>query len=399
MTRASREYSPLYFLASLGAGGLAVTFFMWLMFWVPHPGQPVPIFEDNWAVLTGGSLIEQAMVLAAMAGIAVFAYLNIKLLVFNLRSFAAFRRSEKYQAFADSNAGSQVLAMPLALAMSVNVGFIIGLTFVPGLWNIVEYLFPAAILAFLAIGYIAFRELGHFVGARLQKGGFNCAANNSFAQMLPAFALSMIGVGLAAPAAMSTSPLVAGISLVLSTFFIVAAVLIALIVMVMSIRPMLENGVNVEAAPTLMVVIPLITVVGIALMRQNHGMHMHFDVHGGAGETLRMLTQFLSMQVVFALFGLAVLARVGYLARFVTGPETSPGSYALVCPGVALSVMTHFWLNKGLVEAGLIAKFSGAYWGISAIAVALQLSMIVLVWMLATKHFRAIPTEAAVPAE
>ena len=60
--------------------------------------------------------------------------------------------------------------------------------------------------------------------------------------------------------------------------------------------------------------------------------------------------------------------------------------------------MTHFWLNKGLVEAGLVDKFSVAYWGISAIALALQLSMIVLVWMLATKHFRAIPTEAAVPA-
>jgi hypothetical protein len=81
--------------------------------------------------------------------------------------------------------------------------------------------------------------------------------------------------------------LTAGISLVLSTFFIVAAVLLALIVMVMSVRPMLENGVNVEAAPTLMVVIPLITVVGIALIRQNHGLHVHFDVHGGAGETLR----------------------------------------------------------------------------------------------------------------
>ena len=61
-----------------------------MMFWVPHPGQPVPIFEDNWAILTGGSLLQQAMVLGAMAGIAVFAYLNIKLLVFNLRSFAAF---------------------------------------------------------------------------------------------------------------------------------------------------------------------------------------------------------------------------------------------------------------------------------------------------------------------
>jgi hypothetical protein len=105
------------------------------------------------------------------------------------------------------------------------------------------------------------------------------------------------------------------------------------------------------------------------------------------------------MQVVFALFGLAVLARVGYLARFVTGPETSPGSYALVCPGVALSVMTHFWLNKGLVAAGLVSKFSVAYWSISSVAVALQLSMIVLVWMLATKHFRSTPTDAVVPAE
>jgi hypothetical protein len=85
------------------------------------------------------------MVLGAMAGIAVFAYLNVKLLVFNLRKFAAFRRSDAYEAFAKSNAGSQVLAMPLALAMSVNVGFILGLTFVPGLWSIVEYMFPAAL--------------------------------------------------------------------------------------------------------------------------------------------------------------------------------------------------------------------------------------------------------------
>jgi hypothetical protein len=338
MTRAAREYSPLYFLASLGAGGLAVTFFMWLMFWVPHPGQPVPVFEDNWAVLTTGDLPQQAMVLAAMAGIAVFAFLNIKLLVFNLRNFGAFRRSEGYEAFADSNAGSQVLAMPLALAMSVNVGFILGLTFVPGLWTIVEYMFPAALLAFIAIGVIAFRELGHFIGARLQSGGFNCAANNSFAQMLPAFALSMIGVGLAAPAAMSSVKLTAGISLVLSTFFIVAAVLLALIVLVMSVRPMLENGVNVEAAPTLMVVIPLITVVGIALIGRTTVCTCISTCTAAPERRSRMLTRLLSVQVAFALFGLAVLARVGYVARFVTGSETSAGilraglSRASPCP-------------------------------------------------------------------
>ncbi|WP_370269148.1 hypothetical protein [Nioella sp.] len=397
MTLAANRYSPLYFLASVGAGGLTVTFFMWLMFWVPHTGRPVPIFEDNWAMLTGGTLAQQAMVLGAWAGIAIFGFLNLKLLAFNLGRFAAFRRSDAYEAFAKSNAGSQVLALPLALAMSVNAAFILGLTFVPGLWSIVEYLFPVAMAAFLAIGWLAFRELGHFIKERLHSGGFDCSANNSFAQMLPAFALAMTGVGLAAPAAMTLVPVVAGVSIVLSTFFITAAIILALIVMVMSVRPMLEHGVNVEAAPTLMVVIPLMTVIGIAILRQNHGLHVSFEAHGTAADTLVLLTRFLSIEVIFALFGLAVLSRVGYVARFVTGSETSAGSYALVCPGVALSVMTHFWLNKGLVAAGIVAKYSVAYWAISGVAVAFQFAMIVLVWMLARKHFKPV-SGAAVPA-
>ncbi len=48
------SYSPLYFLSTLGSGGLMVTFFMFLMFWVPHPGRPVPIFEDIIFAFAGG---------------------------------------------------------------------------------------------------------------------------------------------------------------------------------------------------------------------------------------------------------------------------------------------------------------------------------------------------------
>jgi len=389
MPLAAQRYSPLYFLASLGAGGLSVTFFMWLMFWVPHPGQPVPIFEDNWALLSGGAALQQAMVLVAMAGIAVFSVLNLRLLIWNLRRFAAFRRSDAYAGFAASNAGSQVLALPLALAMSVNVGFILGLTFVPGLWGVVEYLFPLAIVAFLLIGAYALRLIGQFIGPRLQSGGFDCAANNSFAQMLPGFALAMVAVGLAAPAAMSASPIIAGISIIAASFFLVAALVIIGVAGILGLRAMLENGVNAEAAPTLMVVMPFVTVAAIALMRIDHGLHVHFDVHSGAGDALMMLTRMLSVEVLFALFGLMVLVRVGYVAQFLRGAGASAGSYALVCPGVALSVLTQFWLNKGLVAAGLVAKFGVAYWAISGVAVALQLGMIVLVWVLARKHFAA----------
>lgn len=47
--------------------------------------------------------------------------------------------------------------MHLALAMTVNVGFIVGLVFVPDLWAAVEYLFPLAMIAFALIGFIVLR--------------------------------------------------------------------------------------------------------------------------------------------------------------------------------------------------------------------------------------------------
>jgi hypothetical protein len=397
--RPADTYSPLYFLGSLGAGGLAVTFFMWLMFWVPHPGQPVPVFEDIAAAFAAGGIAMQAMILAAMAGIAVFAYLNIRYLVWNLRALAGWKRGEAYAKFSATNAETQLMALPLALAMTVNVSFILGMVFVPGLWSVVEYLFPLAMLAFLAIGVLAFRIMAGFLGRVLVTGGFNCAANNSFGQVLPAFAFAMVGVGLAAPAALSTQALTSGLGLMLSTFFLVTAVLIAAVALVLGLRAMLENGAAAETAPTLMIVIPLVTVLGILSLRQGHGMEVHFGAHASAGETLGTLTTYLSVQLLFAAFGLFILARLGYAARFLFGRENSAGAYALVCPGVALAVMLHFWLNKGLVDAGLVAEFGAVYWAISALALGLQAAMIWLVLHLNRRHFGTPKPVAAVPAE
>ena len=309
LSRPSDTYSPLYFLAALGAGGLVVTFFMWLMFWIPHPGQPVPLFEDIAAAFASGSLLVQGMIVVAMLGIAGFAALNITSLVWNLRRFAEWRRSAAYAKFAATNAQSQVLALPLALAMTVNVLFILGMVFVPGLWSVVEILFPLAMVVFLAIGVLAFRLYGAFLGRVLTEGGFNCAANNNFGQILPAFAFAMVGVGLAAPAALSGVPAIAGLGIVLSSFFLVTAVVIAGIAMILGIRSMMENGANSETAPTLMIIVPLITVLGILGLRQSHGLHEHFGAANG--ETLGLLARYLSVQVLFLLFGALILIRQG----------------------------------------------------------------------------------------
>jgi len=398
-TRPSDNYSPLYFLASLGAGGLAVTFFMWLMHWIPHPGKTVPVYEDIAAAFTGGPLMTQAMIVVAMAGIAVFSFLNLKLLVWNLRRFSAWTKTESFAKFSQTNAQSQVLALPLALAMSVNVLFVIGMVFVPGLWSVVEYLFPLALVAFLAIGAYAFKLYGGFLGRVLTEGGFNCAANNNFGQILPAFAFAMVGVGLAAPAALSTVPALSGLGLVLSTFFLMTSGLIAVVAMILGLRSMMENGANPETAPTLSIIVPLLAVLGILSLRQNHGLGEHFGSAEMAGETLVMLARFLSVQVLFLLFAGLILIRQGYAKRFLFGNENSPGSYALVCPGVGFAVLMHFFVNKGLVDAGLIAKFGAGYWALTAVALASQLAMIWLVLHLNRRHFGAPKSAEAVPAE
>lgn len=399
-SHADANWSPLYFLASLGLGGTAVSFFIWLMFWVKHPGQPVPVFEDISAAFATGGIAMQAMIVAAVAAIALFVVMHVVSVVWNMRKFLAFRRTPAYEALRKSNAETQLMAVPLTLAMAINGGFVAGLVFVPNLWSVVEYLFPLAIAAFLLVGWYGLSIMGDFFGRVFVKGGFDCNKNNSFAQLLPAFAFGMTGVGLAAPAAMSLTPLTVAVSYMASTFFITLSVILIVSKAILGMRSMLENGVSDEGAPTLWVIIPILTVIGIALMRQSHGMHVSFGVHGEKTDGFMLLTMLVSIQAMAFMLGWRVLSEKRYLARFVWGSERSAGSYALVCPFVAISVLGHFFINKGLVDAGVIGKFTLAYWILSAIPIVFQAVAVWLIFKLNAAHFAA-PRSAgtAVPAE
>ena len=400
MTRAADKYSPLYFLASLGAGGLTVTFFMYLLFWVPHPGRPVPIFEDIMAAWPTATLPMQIAIVSAMAGIAIFSIVNVQKLIWNIRAYTAWKQTAAYTKLVNSNAQTTLLAYPLALAMSVNALFIAGLVFVPGLWGVVEYLFPVALAVFLAIGAMTIWMIGAFLGRVLTKGGvFDVTAHNSFAQLLPTFALSMVAVGLAAPASMSGNSFVVSASVMTSTFFGTTALVYGVIALFTAFNSMLHYGTSEEAAPTLMVIIPVMTTLGIMFLRQDHGLHTQFEVHTAVGETMLFLSRLLSVQFMFLLLGLTVLVRQGYFKDFVFGSKTSPGSYALVCPGVALSVMIQFFVNKGLVAAEIIPKFGAIYWIESAVAIGFQLAMVVLVFRLNSQHFGKTEAVEAVAAE
>lgn len=397
--KSANPYSPLYFLSSVGAGGLAVTFFMYLMFWVPHKDRPVPTFEDIAAALNTGGILQQASIAISLVGIAYFVFLNIKALVWNFSALKEFKQSGAYTEFAKSNAQSALLAAPLAAGMSINAMFIAGLVFVPQLWSVVEYLFPFAMAAFVLNGVWALSLIGQFLGRAItNKGAFDQDANNAFSQALPAFALAMTAVGLSAPAAMSVTKEVVSLSLMLSTLFGSIAVIYALVAIVSAIPSILRNGVAREAAPTLMIVVPLTTILGIMILRQDHALHTVFGEHLTNTATMMFLAKALTLQIAFLLLGLTVLRAQDYFKDFVMGEKTSVGSYALVCPGVALSVMIHFFVNKGLVAADVITKYGTIYWSLTAVALVSQALMVLLVLRLNRQHFSKVNVAKVVAA-
>lgn len=380
-------YSPLYFLAALGNGGLAVSFFIYLMFLVPYSGTPIPTWDSWTAAFSGEDGSVTLLAAAALVGVIVFTIRHIHSLIWNLRQYRAFRHTEAYTALLRGNAEVQLMAIPLTLTMTVNVGFVVGALFVPGLWNVVEWLFPLALTAFTAIAVYGLRLFLSYMGRLVAEGRFNWATNNSLSQLLAIFALVMIAVGFAAPAAMSHTTATAAIGLFGAIFFLSAAGLFAVIKLVLGFRDMFERGVSADGAPSLWIVIPILTVSGIAVRRLVHGLGHLFPHPVQQGDGLVFMTVFLSLQILFALLGWVVMRRIGYFETYLRGPGLSASSYALICPGVAMMVFGMFFLHAGLVSAGLVTVGSLVYFLLLAPLVAIQILTIAVMLVLDRRHF------------
>ncbi|WP_136657303.1 hypothetical protein [Nitratireductor sp. XY-223] len=385
-SRFNGPYNPLYFLASLGNGGLAVSFFIYLMFMLPHPESAIPTFATLSRVYSGGDPLLAVPVAVALAGILYFAYQHYRLLIRNLRAYRTYQKTEAYGKLMAGNAEVTRMAIPLTLSMSINVAFILGALFVPGLWSVVEYLFPAALVAFGAVAILALHMFASYFSRILVNGRFDWSTNNSLSQLVAVFAMSMIGVGFAAPAAMSHVQATVVIGMVLSIFFLTAAAVFGTVMVVLGIKDMLEHGVSEEGSPSLWIIIPIITVSGIAMVRLSHGLHHVFAGGPAASDMLVNLVVLLSVQLLFGLIGLVVLRKLHYFADYVHGGKISASSYALICPGVALMVFGMFFIHPGLVGNGIVEKFSLVYFVLMAPLVYIQLITIRTMLLLNRKH-------------
>ncbi len=364
MRRNLREnYNPLYFLASLGSGGLAVSFFMYFMFMVDHPGRPMANFEHVFPIFTGDNMLAKVLAAAAIAGIIFFAYKHFRLLFWNIKEYSLYRKTEAYQKLRKTPGEISLMAIPLTLAMTINVLFILGGLFIPNLWSYVEYAFPFALAAFLAVGIYALVIFKNYFTRFIISGDTSFVNGNNLSHMIAVFAFGMIAVGFGAPAAMSKTVAVSVIGTVLSIFFATLAVGLMILKLILGVRAIFDKGIDKGAAPSLWLAIPIFTLFGIAIVRLYNGIN-HNLLHNAEPSTLPLmiiLTMLVSLQIAFGLIGYVVMKKIGYFRDFIHGEEKSPGSFSLICPGVAFFVLGMFWIHMGFTKTGILSMFSPVY--------------------------------------
>lgn len=392
------KYTPSYFLASLGNGGIAVTFFIYLNFMVPHPTTPIITFDGLAAFMADAAFPIRFLIIFAMIGIALFAVRHFWLLGWNLRELALFRKTPAYDKLRQSNNETKLMSLPLTLAMAINVSFAAGAALTPGLWNIVEYMFPFALLAFFAVGVMALHAFISFFSRILAKPEFDCSSNNSLAQLIAIFTFGMVGVGAAAPASMSLNAVTVTVSIIAGTFFMSIAVILGLVWFVLGFRSMIDHGISKESSVTLWIPLPIITLIGIGIIRVAKGLSFLFHTpteatnavhaHAYAQSVLIPIIIMFTLQILFAILGYAVMDRVGYFKTFVSGQGRSVDSYALICPGVAFFVFGMFFVHVGLIHNGLLDKFSVPYFVILVPLIASQIFAIVMTLQLDEKLLR-----------
>ena len=374
------KYSPLRFLASLGNGGIVVTFYLYLNFLIPHKNVPIIDF-CSWLQLFNVSVIMiKILIILALLGVAIFSFRNLYYLFDNLKIY----HTQNYSLEQKKELAHERLVIPLCFAMMINVLFILGSLFMPGLWKIAEYIFPFALLAFIIIGLSAFKM---FIGCftdKMYKGEQNSSFNH-LSRMLPVFTFSMLAVGFGAPAAMSHCKFTAVIAAILSLFFLSISIFIGAIQLSVGFNAILNKGLEKESSTSIWIIIPILTIINITIVRLSHFLEHYLDFHASQSFYFVLITMFFSLQILLGLIGFIVMKKNGYFIDYVKGDYKSYSAYALICPGVAFFVLGMFFVHLGLIKNRILLGYSFPHVTLIVLLALVQLKTIITIFSLDRK--------------
>ena len=330
------KFSPLVFLASLGAGGLAVAGFAFLNYTVSHGAGLIYVTQILNMRL---ELFELICYRFAELVMIIFTVIHIILTLYLLRFYIPWLKTAKHKEIKNNPLKNSELVAPiLSFTMTLNVFLAVVRYFIPQFAINLQTLMLPGLVMWLILWVILMKIEISLLKISFVKN-FDVSKIN-FGWLLHPFALGMVtvaGMGIAALAHNYTQASIA-------VFFSLVSGTMGLFLLVVKLVSLFKSHITApglpekEFLPSFLIVIPNITLYAISFFRFGHYLEhqMHFKM--GYYFVAIMLLSF-TFEVWYIFFGLALLK--DYLQKEMH-EDFHVTQWGLVCPFVAFAVLATF---------------------------------------------------------
>jgi hypothetical protein len=325
-----KNFSPLYFLASLGAGGIAIMPFAFLQYTLEHGAGLVSIADVKQS---GVFLLLEAIMI-------VFSILHFGLTFLFTKRYLKWRKTENFQEVLNDPLKNPGLMAPfISFVMTMNI-FIGPIRFfwpwmAANLQTVMAPAFGVWILIWLALMWSEIKLLT----ISFTKG-FD-SEQISFGWLLHPFALGMLTVVGAGVAAMATDINVAKPAAFMSMISGSMGLFLLLVKSVVIFKShFAAKGLpDKQFIPSFLIVVPNITLYAISAFRLGHFAEKHLAYHLDWYFVLAIVLPF-AFEIWYFAFGLSLMK--DYFKKHFFNKEYYVTQWGLVCPVVAIGVLGSF---------------------------------------------------------
>ncbi|MBN2341166.1 MAG: hypothetical protein JXX29_07530 [Deltaproteobacteria bacterium] len=338
VSQSELQFNPLKFLAALGAGGISVMPFAFFQF-THHSGKGLISFSQ---VGHGSLPFWKEGLFYGMEGImVVFALLHFFLTARFMGGLLPWMKTQSYKQFLqDPLKNASILAPFISFGMTFNVFIASVRFFVPAMSENLQVLMMPALIAWAILWLALLRMEIKLLGISFAQS-FDVSKIN-FGWLLHPFALGMITVTGTGIAAMSKDADIAHISAFMSAVSGSMGVFLLTVktVAIFKSHFSAEGLPDKQFLPSLLIVIPNITLYGISGFRLVHYMDNQFGTH------LHWLAQVIvvlsfAFEVWYMAFGISMLR--SYFKKHFFNQEFHVSQWGLICPFVAFAVLGSFF--------------------------------------------------------
>lgn len=343
-----KNFNPLSFLASVGAGGIAVAPFVYFQYTIPHGKGLISFSQVMQAAAENGTKAGFMLLISVMV---IFAVLHLTLSVKLIADLISFKKTNEYKSYInDPQKNTSILALFTSLGMTFNVFIAVIRFFVPYLQQNFQSLMLPALIGWGILWFFLMRT-----EIKVLKTGFEKdfdISKLSFGWLLHPFALGMVTVAGTGIAAMAKDANIAHTAFFMTLtsgsmgIFLLMVKLISIFKSHFSMSGMPER----QFLPSFLVVIPITTLYAIAFFRIGHYFEHQFGAHFDVYFKLVTIIPF-AFQTWYFAFGLSMLK--DYFKKDFFRKEYYVTLWAFICPFVAYAVLGTF-VHKLFIQTPIL---------------------------------------------